>query len=48
MGPAAQARLRALASGPPSRGRDAAAGALAALQAGRLTPAASGPGVPKT
>jgi len=47
MGPATQARLRALASGPPSRGRDAAAGALAALQAGRLNPAASGPGVPK-
>jgi len=48
MGPATQARLRALASGPPSRGRDAAADALAALQAGRLTPAASGLGVPKT
>ncbi len=48
MGPATQARLRTLASGPPSRGRDAAAGALAALQAGRLTPSAPRPGVPKT
>jgi len=47
MGAATQARLRALASGPPSRGRDAAAGALAALQAGHLTPTAPGSGVPK-
>jgi HEAT repeat protein len=47
MGPATQARLRALASGPPSPVRDAAAGALAALQSGRLTPAAPAPRVPK-
>jgi HEAT repeat protein len=47
MGPAAQARLRALASGPRSDARDAAAGALAALQAGRLTPAGGPRAVPE-
>jgi HEAT repeat protein len=47
MGPATQARLRALAAGPRSRGRDAAAAALAALEAGRLMPAGPAPRVPK-
>jgi HEAT repeat protein len=47
MGPASRARLRALASGPPARGRDEAAGALAALEAGRLSPAGPAPRVPK-